>query len=136
MNKEKATEFVVKELGRHRSRNDIIVTLCEQMRLGWREAELLVQEIESQQGRAIAMRQSPMIIILGVGVLLAGIWITVNNSLYFMDFFLSQHDTFSVMEALELRTIYLRAGSLLSGLAMIAGGIIGSWQFFSKLFNG
>ena len=136
MNKEKATEFVVKELGKHHNRNDIIVTLCEQMKLNWREAELLVQEIESQQGRAIAIRQSPIIIVLGVGILLAGIWITFSNFLFFVGFFQSQHDTFSVMGTLELRALTIRAGSLISGLAMIAGGVIGSWKFFYRLLNG
>ncbi len=135
MDKEKATEFVVKELGKHHNRNDIIVTLCEQMKLNWREAELFVQEIESQQARAISIRQSPIVIILGVGILLVGIWTTFDNSFYFMNFFLSKHDAFTVEGALELRTVYVRIGALLTGLAMTTGGLIGSWQFFSKLFN-
>jgi hypothetical protein len=136
MNKEKATEFVVKELGKHHNRNEIIITLCEQMRLNWHEAEVLVQEIESQQDRAIAIRQSPVIIILGIGISLVGIGMALNSSLYIINFFRSQHNTFSVMDALELRTLYLQAGALLTGLIMIAGGIIGNWQLFSKLLKG
>ena len=31
MDKEKATEFVIKELGKHHDRNEIIRALCEQM---------------------------------------------------------------------------------------------------------
>ena len=112
MNKEKATEFVVKELGKHHNRNEIIIALCEQMRLNWHEAELFVQETESQQDRAIAIRQSPVIIILGIGILLVGIGMALNSSLYIINFFRSQHNTFSVMDALELRTLYLQAGAL------------------------
>lgn len=87
MDREKATEFVVKELGKHHSRNEIIVALCEQMGLNWREAELLVQEIESQQDRAIAIRQSPVLITLGIGIFLAGAWLTLNSALYITNFF-------------------------------------------------
>jgi hypothetical protein len=135
MNKEKATEFVIRELGKHHNRNEIITALCEQMGLNWREAGQFVQEIESQHGRAIAARQSPIIIILGIGLLIAGIGITCYNSIFFLNFFQSRHDVLSVDNALEMRAAYYRAGSLVVGISMIVGGIVGSWETISKLLK-
>jgi hypothetical protein len=135
MDKEKATEFVVKELGKHHSRNEIIIALCEQMGLNWQKAEQLVQEIESQHGRAIAARQSPIIIILGIGLLVTGMGIALYNSLFFINYFQAQHNALSVSDALEIRTAYYRAGSLIVGLSMITGGMVGSWKTISNLFK-
>ena len=135
MNKEEATQFVVRELGRHHNRNEIIMTLCERMGFNWKEAERFVLEIESQHGRVIAARQSPIIIVLGIGLLIIGTGLTIYNLLFFVDYFSAQHNAFSVEGALEIRTMYYRVGSLLVGIAMIASGIVGSWKTISKLFN-
>ena len=136
MNKEKATEFVIRELGKHHNRNEIITALCEQMGLNWQEAGKLVQEIESQHGRAIAARQSPIVIVLGIGLLIVGIGLTCYESMFFMNFFQSRHDVLSVDNALEIRSVYYQAGSLLTGISMIIGGIVGSWEVISKLLKG
>jgi hypothetical protein len=135
MNREEATQFVVRELGRHHNRNEIIVALCERMGLGWKEAECLVLEVESQHGRSIAARQSPIIIVLGIGLLVIGMGWSIYNMLFFVDYFSSQHNALSIEGALEIRTMYYRAGSLLVGIAMVVSGIVGSWGTISKLFN-
>ena len=135
MNKEKATEFVIRELSKHHNRNDIIKALCEQMGLNWREAGQLVQEIESQHGRTIAARQSPIIVIFGVGLLVLGLGITCYNTMFFINFFQLPHDSLSMDNALDIRAAYYRAGALLVGVSMIIGGIVGSWETISKLFK-
>lgn len=135
MNKEKATAYIIKELGKHHTRNEIITALCEQMGLNWREAGQLIQEVESQHGRTIAARQSPLIIIFAIGLLIMGIGLTINNTLFFMDFFQSKNYVLSVDNALEIRTAYYQAGSLLVGISLIIGGVLGSWQTISKLLK-
>jgi hypothetical protein len=61
--------------------------------------------------------------------------LAIYNLLFFVDYFSTQHNTFSVEGAMELRTMYYRAGSLLTGLAMTAGGGIGNWKTISRLFS-
>ncbi|CAG1013344.1 hypothetical protein ANAEL_04675 [Anaerolineales bacterium] len=134
MDKEEATQFVVRELGRHHNRNEIIMALCERMGLNWKEAERFVLEVETHQGRTIAARQSPIILILGIGLFVVGTGLTIYNLLFFVDYFSSQHNAFSMEGALELRAMYYRVGSLLAGIAMIISGIVGSWKTISKLF--
>lgn len=128
MDHAEATEFVVRELGKHRSRDDIIRTLCEQAEFDWRQATQFVRRVETEHGQRIAMRQSPLIVILGVGTILAGIvitlWVTVetlNGTIIFL---------------LSLPIPYL--GNLVyftTGLGMIAGGCLGLWQTIKALWS-
>jgi len=135
MNKEKATEFVIKELGKHHNRNDIITTLCEKGGLNWREATQFIQEVESKHGRVIASRQSPLIIIFGICLLILGVGLTFYNLIFFMDFFQARHDVLSIDNAMQIRAVYYRAGSLVVGISMMIGGVTGSWETISKMFK-
>ncbi len=131
MDKEAATAFIIRELGRHRSRNDIIQTLCVQINITWSEAEQLVQEVEAQHGRDIAVRQSPILILLGVGTIVVGIGLVCYSSLYFANFVQLE----MLQELLGLRSAYFMIGTFLTGLAMIAGGIVGFWNTFMSLIR-
>lgn len=135
LNKEQATDFVIKELGKHRSQNEIIVALCEKTGANWAEAEKFLRQVEAQHGKTITARQSPILIIFGIGLLIVGLAITVNSSLYFVNYFQASHTAISVDEALGLRSFYLQLLSLLTGLGLIVGGLIGSWQTVSKLLQ-
>ncbi|MEW5939901.1 MAG: hypothetical protein AB1750_09590 [Chloroflexota bacterium] len=135
MNKEQAEEFVVRELGKRHNRNEIIMSLCEQMGINWREAEQLIQEIESGRRRDIASRQSPFIVILGIALLIMGIGITWNAASFFANFYQSPPDPLSLDYALAMRSAYYRGGSLILGLSMIIGGILGSWKSVADLLK-
>jgi hypothetical protein len=54
MNNEELTSLIIKELGKHRERQDIVSKICEQSTLSWGEAERLVAEVEGQNKRKIA----------------------------------------------------------------------------------
>jgi hypothetical protein len=131
MNKEEATAFVIKELSRHHSRNEIIVELCQQMGLSWKEAERLIQEVETQNTRTITARQSPVLIVLGIVTLLIGIGIVAYSGLFFFDFAQMNVEERVIL----LRASYYRGAALLTGLAMIIGSVIGLWNSLSALWN-
>ncbi|MCL5097369.1 MAG: hypothetical protein M1608_07555 [Candidatus Omnitrophica bacterium] len=129
MNEAEAHAFVVDELSKHRNRNDILVALCNELGLYWNQAEQFVRDVESQQGQTIARRQSPLLIILGLGVILGGLGLTTYGVWYFWD--LMQLNTME--QILSSESIYITAGSMGSGLAMIVGGIIGFRKIIADL---
>ncbi len=135
MDKEKAADLVIQELGKHHSRNDLIIALCEQFGFNWQSAELFIREIETQHGRTIAKRQSPILFILGIGILLAGFALTIYNISYIIGYLQSPPDALSYEGVLVARSFYIRIGSFITGLAMIAGGVIGLWRVVTKLFQ-
>ena len=128
MNQQEATDFVIRELGKLRPRNDIIQKLCELSGMNWGQAEKFIRHVETQNKSSIAIKQSPLVTIMGIGMVLAGlaisIWIAVVTLQGVIIFFLS----FPVP---YLGNIFY----FLLGIAMIAGGIGGMWDTLRRIWN-
>ncbi len=131
MDNDQATAFIITELGKHRNRNDILMTLCREMNINWPEAERLLKLVETQHGRSIARRQSPILILLGAGILIVGLGLAGYAIQYF--FTLTQMETADKL--LRVRTSYYMGGTLLTGLGMILGSLIGFWKTVSAFFE-
>jgi hypothetical protein len=129
MNKEQATEFVIRELGKHHQRNDIIQKLCEAGGVSWATAEKFVQQVEAEHGSKIALRQSPLVTLVGVATALAGLalmaWVTMQTLQGYM------------ILLLNFPVPYLgNVTYFLTGLAMLVAGIWGTWETIVKIWNG
>lgn len=128
MNKETATDFVIRELGKHHSRNDIIQRLCEATSMNWGQAENFIRDVESQNASTIAQKQSPLITVIGLLTVIAGfglsIWVAYETLNGYIIFFLS------------LPIPYLgNITYFVVGIGMIAGGIRGMWETLTRLWN-
>jgi len=66
MDQNAATQYVIRELGRHTQRNDIIMRLCEQLKCSWPDAEKFIRHVEQNNRKAIVARQSPLLILIGL----------------------------------------------------------------------
>ena len=128
MNKQEATDFVVRELGKHHSRNDIVQTLCETNGISWAAAEKFVQQVEAENSSTIALRQSPMVTLIGIGTALGGlglmIWIALSTLNGVIIYFLS----FPVPYLGNITYFF-------TGLAMMVAGIWGMWETILKIWN-
>jgi len=128
---EEITALIIDELGKHHSRNEIILAVCEKSGLNWMQAEQLIEQVEEQRKRTIATRQSPLLILISVVTIIAGMVLLGYGILFFADFF--QRDILE--RALLLRTGYFRIASLLTGLAMLGGGLYGLWKTLLPFFE-
>ena len=131
MNKEEATTFVIQELTRHHSRNEIVIQLCQNMSMDWQQAEQFVRDVETGNARTIAARQSPFLLALALGILIVGIGMTIYAGLFFIQF----NQLGAAEKVFELNLIYYRGAALLTGLGMIVGGGIGLWNSLSALLG-
>ena len=118
---EELTNLIIKKLGKHHDRNDIIRMVCEQSTLSWTEAGNLIEQVEAEHGKMIAGRQGPLLILLSVGTLILGIGLLFYNSQFFMGFL--QRDIFE--QLLSLQGGYYRVIGLITGLGMAVGGLLG-----------
>jgi hypothetical protein len=75
MDEQVATDYVVRELGKHRNRSDIIVALCQHDLLSWDQADAFVSKVEKEQRRRIAGGQATLLIILGLGTIVFGMFL-------------------------------------------------------------
>lgn len=122
--------YIITELGKQRDRRDVILELCNQHDLDWKEADELVRSVEISDGQKIAKRQSPLLIVLGSGVLLIGLALTVFGVTYFWNWL----NLDSVEKLVEARELYTMGATLVTGLAMSTGGVIGLRKILSELF--
>ena len=128
---EELVQRIVKDLAKHRSRNEIIREACEQSGMNWPEAERLVEQVAQEHRRTIARRQGPLMIAISIGTLLIGAALLLQGLDFFMGFF--QGNTLE--QILSLRSAYLRLIGGVTGLAMLAGGLIGFWKTVTPLFE-
>ncbi len=128
MNEETATDFVIRELGKHHSRNDVIQRLCEVTSMNWGQAENFVREVETRNAGVIAQKQSPLIAVIGVLTTIFGfglsIWVAYETLHGVIIFFLS----FPVPYLGNITYFVV-------GIGMVAGGIRGMWETITRLWN-
>ena len=129
MDQQQATEFVIREVGKHHQINDIIQKLCETTGMNWGQAEKFVSRVVAEHGGEIATKQSPLVLLLGIVFLLVGIGLSL--------FIVFETLRGTVIIFLNLPIPYL--GNLvffITGLALIAGGIRGMWDTIVRMWNG
>ena len=128
---EQLVQRIVKDLAKHRSRNEIIREVCEQSGMNWPEAEHLVEQVGQEHARTIARRQGPLLIFLSICTLLIGVLLLLYGAEFFIAFF--QGNTLE--QVLSLRSAYLRLIGGFTGLGMLVGGFIGLWRTVGPLLE-
>jgi hypothetical protein len=128
MNKQEATNFVIRELGKNRQRNDIIENLCTAAGISWGDAEKFVQQVEMENKSAIALKQSPLITIIGLGTAILGVVMAARMVIATLQgvsiFFLGYPVPYLG------NIVYF-----LTGLTMILAGLWGIWDTLAKIWN-
>lgn len=118
MNRQEATDFVVSELSKHRHRNDIIMDLCKRTGGSWGQVQRFVQQVESENRQSIAARQSPILLVTGVFIVLTGLALVVYVGIATL------RGTIFFFPSIPIP--YLGNLSIfVTGSAMTGGGIIG-----------
>lgn len=64
---------VIRGLSRGRSREDLILSICERTRLDWSAAETFVNDVEAEHGVEIETRATPILTALGGLIMFAGL---------------------------------------------------------------
>ena len=121
MSNEELTGLIIKELGKNHNHQEIVRRICEASTLNWGEAEKLVQEVEVQNRRKIAVRRGPLLVFLSIGTLVVGIGLLAYNIEVLMAIF--NRDLLG--QILSLQSGYYRILSLVTGAGMTIGGFYG-----------
>ncbi len=124
------TDYIVYQLGRHVSRNDLIFDLCQRTGRPWDQISTLVSSVEQQHESRIVWQQSPIFLVIAIGILIAGVYLACGGLLYFGQ--LIAESNFSI-DPFSLRrdyTTFIRIGT---GLAMIIGALVGLYSIAKKL---
>ena len=125
MNQQEAIDFVVGELSKYGRREEIILALCRQTGADWEQVEAFVCHIEHQHRRQIAVRSSPIVIVVGAGTIIASLCATAYITILTLT-----GAMFPLYSIPYLGNLFY----LVLGLAMMAGGITGIWKTIRSLF--
>ena len=128
---EELTALIIKELGRHHDRDNIIMAVCEKGGLSWPQAEQLIRQVEEEHKRTITRRQSPMLIAISAVTVITGMVLLGYGLLFFVEFF----QTDLLQRAFLLRNGHLKIASMITGLGMLGGGGYGLYKTFFQLFE-
>lgn len=132
MKREEAVALVVKGLGSHQDRNELIRGLCERTGMPWSVAEDFVKQVEAEHGKTIAAKQSPFLIVFGIFISLVGAGLMINAVQYFIN--VAQTD--AIHMALSAQGLYIRVGTFFTGFFMVLGGMMGLRQPILALLEG
>ena len=132
MNDEELTAMIIKELGKHHDRQEIVRKICEQTSKSWGEAEQFLTDVEAQNRRKIAVRQGPLLMFLSIGSLILGLGLLVYN----MEILVAIFNADLIQQILSLQSGYYRLAGLVTGLAMTIGGFYGIWTTLASFFPG
>ena len=124
MNHEQLTQYVIRELGKHRRRSDVVMDVCERTGMDWPAAQKFVYSVEFDNRQKVAVRQSPLAIIFGVSFLLGGFALVLMS-------------VFATLQGYSLtyRGVPYSGNitGVITGILLIAGGVIGLWETIQKL---
>lgn len=73
MNDGEVHEYIIENLASHTNRDDIVFELCHRYNLNWAEAEALVAEVEEERKGDIEKRQTPLLAIIAIGLMVVGL---------------------------------------------------------------
>ncbi len=121
MNEDEIQPYIVKQLALGRDRNDVIMEVCKQQSLDWAQAESLVHEVETFDEDSIIKRQSPIVVLLALAVILGGFVLVTASGVALWDF-IGMSSPQRVAYALNLYEVVV---IFIIGIAMITGGVIG-----------
>jgi hypothetical protein len=121
--REDLEKYVARELGSGADRNALIRHVCETGEMSWPKAEAFVARVALEHEHEIAKRQSPVMLVLSVGTLIGGVILTLAGGYVLVTFFSGE---------LQVRLDFAYYG-LATGLAMIAGGLIGLTRTLKSL---
>lgn len=71
MDVHEARQYVIRQLGRHGDRNDIVFKVAEELGYQWDQADAFVSEIEGAEGRTIGSRRNRSLILIS-GIMALG----------------------------------------------------------------
>ena len=128
MNEQEAVDFVIRELGKHHQRNEIIQKLCENVGMNWSQAEKFIRRVEIEHRSSIALKQSPIITMVGVGIIIVGLAITFGIALLTLRGYIIFFLGFPVPYLGNFFYFFV-------GIAMIIGGLRGIWDTVRHLWN-
>jgi hypothetical protein len=118
-------ESVVNQLKKQRRQNDVIESVCHQTGWHWNKAQRFVARVKTQNHGQIQTRQNTVTIVIGSGIIIIGLVMTINGASAISDYAslgLLARTNPEVLLNIDPRSIIIAIGAAITGIGMIIGG--------------
>ena len=119
MDDQELTDYVIRELGKSRRRSDVVMEVCERTGMDWQAAQKFVYQVAFENRKSVAARQSPIVLITGVGFVLGGLILALGSAVITVQGISIHYQ--GVPYAGNIAGIGF-------GILLIAGGVLGLWD--------
>lgn len=126
------TTKILDDLAGARDVNDIVLEVCEKTGLHWEEVETHVHHLAAQNENEIALSQSPLLTLLALVTFGGGIAIIFSSAEQTVQIYLANPHALMIYLASNGEGLF---GSLLLGIAMIAGSLKGMQPVWEAIFK-
>lgn len=79
---EKVHDYIISKLAREIDENDLILAVCEQQQVSWKDAKALIDGVRSDHEDSTATWQLPIKTILAVATLLIGLTLVIATTIF------------------------------------------------------
>ena len=121
-------DFVIEQLGKHETPDNIALKLCEVSGMSWSEVTAFIEGVEKERRPEIVSRRRPILLLVGVVTLVAGLYLGYTSASYLAAFFATAGD-FSenpLIYILSTPGLARRVVTLAIATAIIVGGLWGT----------
>ena len=153
---EKVHDYIVSKLARDINENDLILAVCEQQQVSWKEAKALIEGVRSEHEDSIAARQLPVKTIMAVATLVIGLTLVIGTTIFLVDLIALVTGMLSarpvdpgevsilgeansvltqILMGQSTAAIPLVAAGFINGLGMIFGSLIGMRETWAYLID-
>ena len=124
----------------HKKVNDIVFQLCQQTGWDWNQAKKFVDQVGRESQKEIHQRRMPLLLGIGLLIMVGGAT-AIASAIPDLQTTLSQMQpplsADRIIEYIFLgRSGYLLAAKLVTGMAMVIGGAIGTWRTVMSAITG
>ena len=129
---EELTSQIIERLTNSENVDDIIMDVCNEEELDWGQAEMLVKRIHAENKNKIVLAQSPLLVLLALGVFLTGVGLIVYDLYQIYLDYAYFSEGFVIYLTLNGEGI---VGTFILGVAMVIGSLKGMQAVWEAIFD-
>ena len=129
---EELTSQIIERLTNSENVDDIIMDVCNEDELDWGQAEMLVKRIHAENKNKIVLAQSPLLVLLALGVFLTGVGLIVYDLYQIYLDYAYFSEGFVIYLTLNGEGI---VGTFILGVAMVIGSLKGMQAVWEAIFE-
>jgi hypothetical protein len=128
---EALTNYVVKDLGKHRRYSDVVGEICQRTGWSWNQAQRFVARIQTEHHGELHKKKNRLQIPIGIAFVIGGLFLLIYTGLELLNYLMIPMGM-SEQEMLGVDFIPYLAALFILGFGLLVGGGFGLYRTFTS----